>query len=66
MELFVVPEYTCKHPIFPHHNTVDLMYDALNNGCEQKDWYAYLDFISENQYDFGGGWLFFILLLKYL
>ena len=46
------PEYTCKHPIFPHHNTVDLMYDALNNGCEQKDWYAYLDFISNNQYEF--------------
>ena len=52
---FVVPEYTCKHPIFPHHNTVDLMYDAINNECERKDWYAYLDFISENQYDFGGG-----------
>ena len=33
----------------------DLMYDALNNGCEKHDWYAYLDFISENQYDFGGG-----------
>ena len=31
------------------------MYDALNNGCDQYDWYAYLDFISENQYDFGGG-----------
>ena len=28
------------------------MYDAINNGCEQTDWYAYLDFISENQYDF--------------
>ena len=52
---FIVPEYTCKHPIFPHYNTVDLMYDALNNGCEQHDWYAYLDFISTNQYDFGGG-----------
>jgi len=63
--MFVVPEYTCKHPIFPHHNTVDLMYDALNTGCEQKDWYAYLDFISQNQYDFGGGWLFNFLLLKY-
>ena len=55
MGLFVVPEYTCKHPIFPHYNTIDLMYDAINNGCERKDWYAYLDFISENQYDFGGG-----------
>ena len=53
--MFIVPEYTCKHPIFPHYNTVDLMYDALNNGCERYDWYAYLDFISENQYDFGGG-----------
>ena len=31
------------------------MYDAINNGCERKDWYAYLEFISENQYDFGGG-----------
>ncbi len=29
-----------------------LIYDAINNGCERKDWYAYLDFISENQYDF--------------
>ena len=53
--VFVVPEYCNKHPIFPHHNTVDLMYDAINKGCERKDWYAYLDFISENQYDFGGG-----------
>jgi len=53
--MFVVPEYTNKHPIFPHHNTVDLMYDDINNGCDQQDWYAYLDFISENQYDFGGG-----------
>jgi hypothetical protein len=52
---FIVPEYTCKHPIFPHYNNVDVMYDALNNGCEQKDWYAYLDFISDNQFDFGGG-----------
>ena len=52
---FIVPEYCNKHPIMPHHNTVDLMYDALNIGCEKKDWYAYLDFISENQYDFGGG-----------
>ena len=32
---FIVPEYTCKHPIFPHYNTVDLMYDAINNGCDQ-------------------------------
>ena len=56
MKLFVAPEYTCKHPIFPHHNTVDLMYDTINkHECEQKDWYAYLDFISNNQYDFGGG-----------
>ena len=28
--MFVVPEYTCKHPIFPHYNTVDLMYDAID------------------------------------
>ena len=39
--MFVVPEYTNKHPIFPHHNTVDLMYDDINNGCDQQDWYAY-------------------------
>ena len=43
MKLFVVPEYTCKHPIFPHHNTVDLMYDAIDkHECKQKDWYTNL------------------------
>ena len=54
--MFVTPEYAKKNTrVHPHHNTVDLMYDAINNGCDKHDWYAYLDFISENQYDFGGG-----------
>ena len=40
MKLFVVPEYTCKHPIYPHHNTVDIMYDAIaEHECEQVDWF---------------------------
>ena len=29
------------------------MYDAINiHECKQVDWYAYLDFISNNQYEF--------------
>ena len=32
------------------------MYDAINiHECKQVDWYAYLDFITNNQYDFGAG-----------
>ena len=54
MGLFVMPEYANKHTrVHPHHNTIDLMYDEINkHEVGQVEWYMYLDFISNNQYDF--------------
>ena len=54
MGLFVIPEYAKKKTrVHPHHNTVDLMYDEINkHEVGQVEWYTYIDFISNNQYDF--------------
>ena len=64
--MFVIPEYAKKNTrVHPHYNTVDLMYDEINkHEVGQEEWYTYIEFISDNQYDFGGGWLLPILLLK--
>ena len=55
--MFVVPEYAKKSTrVHPHHNTVDLMYDEINkHEVDHREWYMYIDFISEILYDFGGG-----------
>ena len=55
--MFVTPDYAKKNTrLHPHYNTVDLMYDEINkHEVGQEEWYTYIDFISDNQYDFGGG-----------
>jgi len=48
---FVVPDYCNKYPIMPHHNNIDRMYDAINeHKCTQEEWYVYLDFITNNEF----------------
>ncbi len=48
---FIVPEYTCRYPIFPTWSNIDIMYDVINKReCTQEEWYVYLDFITNNEY----------------
>ena len=50
--MFVTPDYAKKNTrVHPHHNTIDLMYDEINkHEVGQVEWYAYLDFITNNEF----------------
>ena len=48
---FVIPPYADKTPVYCVHPNIDRIYTELNNhNCSQKDWYTYLEYISDNDH----------------